>query len=166
MFLERPGLEWSAFVLPIVAVTTVAGLVLGGLAPDGSSTTSLARPISDYRSEPALPQQVAAMDAALGRMDLGRAHYEWREAYGVALRGRRWDAMAAVGDAAMRADALARGPLGHSTGFQAEARQAYLRALFQAHREGSPEGVIRIADALAALGDTDVAAHARGMVAR
>ncbi len=163
MFLERPGLEWSAIVLPIVAITTVAGLVLGGLAPNGSSTANLDRPVSDDRPEPALPQRLAAMDAALGRMDLSQARHEWREAYGLALRGRRWDAMAAVGDAAVRADALARGPLGHSTGFQPEARQAYLRALIQAQREGSPEGVTRIADAFAALGDSDVAARVRGM---
>jgi len=164
MFLERPGLEWSAFVVPIVAVTAVAGLILGGLAPKSGSTGNLDRLAIVARPAPALPQRLAAMDAALGRMDLGQARHEWREAYGLALRGRRWDAMAAVGDAAVRADALARGPLGHPTGFQPEARQAYLRALFQAHREGSREGVTRIADSFAVLGDADVAAHVRGMV--
>jgi hypothetical protein len=165
MILERPRLEWGGIVLPIVTVAVFAALVLGSLPPNSGGITTLDRQeLSDDPPEPALPQRLAAMDAALGRMDLSRAAYEWREAYGLALRERRWEGMAGVGDAALRADALARGPLGHPIGFRAEARQAYLPALFQARRERSQEGVTRVADAFDALGDADTAARARAIV--
>jgi hypothetical protein len=46
-------------------------------------------------------------------------------------------------------------------GFRAEARQAYLVALFWARDAGAPDGVARIADAFSALGDDGVATQAR-----
>jgi hypothetical protein len=61
-------------------------------------------------------------------------------------------------------DTLARGPLGHPFGFRAEARQAYLRASFQARSERSQEGVRRAADAFDALGDADTAIRARAIL--
>ena len=88
MILERPRLEWGGIVLPIVTVAVFAALVLGSLPPNSGGITTLDRQeLSDDPPEPALPQRLAAMDAALGRMDLSRAAYEWREAYGLALRG-------------------------------------------------------------------------------
>ena len=94
---------------------------------------------------------------------MSRAIHAWRDAYGEALGSRRWEAMAAVGDAALRVDALAGLPARHPTGFRAEARQAYLKALFRARDAGSVEGVERIADAFASLGDIQMAARARTM---
>jgi hypothetical protein len=52
-------------------------------------------------------------------------------------------------------------PAGQSAGFQAEARRAYIHALLRAQREQSREGVNRIADGLASLGEADMAAQAR-----
>jgi hypothetical protein len=49
------------------------------------------------------------------------------------------------------------------TGFRAEARQAYLRALFDARASGSKEGMHRAADAFGALGDADMAARAHAI---
>jgi hypothetical protein len=155
-------LKWSGIVLSILTVAGVVGLVLGGTLPDSCGTTIPDRPEStDLRDEAALAERLAALDAALARQDLSRAVYEWRDAYGLALRSRGWDAMAAVGDAAVRVDALMGGPGGQSTGFRPEARRAYIHALLRAQRDRSREGVNHIADGLAALGDVDMAAHAR-----
>jgi hypothetical protein len=93
--------------------------------------------------------------------NLGRAVYEWRDAYGLALRAKGWEAMAAVGDAAVRVDTVMSGPAARSTGFRAEARQAYIHALLRAPRERSREGVTHIADGFTSLGDADLAARAR-----
>ena len=109
-----------------------------------------------------LRARLAAVDAALARKDVSRAIYLWRDAHGIALGLRRWDAMAAVGDVAMRIDA-ATSPLGRPTGFRAEARQAYLRALLDAHAAGELEAIDLIADAFTGLGDAKMAAQARAL---
>ena len=112
-----------------------------------------------------LEQRLAALDTAIARNDLSRAVYEWRDAYGAALGTRHWEAMAAVGAAALRVDALAgRGPGGRGT-FRAEARQAYLLVLFRARTAGSAQGVERAAAAFAGLGDGEMAARARTVLA-
>src|SRR6185369_15708228 len=103
----------------------------------------------------ALPIRLAAVDEALARRDMSRAVLEWRDAYGVALRSRDWAAMVSVGDAAVRIDRIARLPSDHPTGFRAEARQAYLRALVDA----------RVADAFDALGDAEMAGRVRTLAA-
>ena len=98
--------KWSGIVLSILAVAGVVGLVLGGTLPDSCGTTTADRDEPpDLRDEAALAERLAALDAALARQDLSRAVYEWRDAYGLALRSRGWEAMAAVGDAAVRVDA-------------------------------------------------------------
>ena len=152
-------LKWGFITL---AVAGVVGLVLGGALPDSCGTTATVRDEpGDLRDEAALAERLAALDAAIARQDLSRAVYEWRDAYGLALRARGWDAMAAVGDAAVRVDAVMGGPAGHVTGFRTEARRAYIHALLRAQREQSREGASRVADGFAALGDTDMAARAR-----
>jgi hypothetical protein len=90
---------------------------------------------------------------------------EWRDAYGVALRSRDWAAMVSVGDAAVRIDRIARLPSDHPTGFRAEARQAYLRALVDARAVRSRQGITRVADAFAALGDAEMAGRVRTLAA-
>jgi hypothetical protein len=109
-----------------------------------------------------LRARLVAVDEALARKDVSRAIYLWRDAYGLALGLRRWDAMAAVGDVAMRIDATT-SPLGRPIGFRAEARQAYLRALVDAHAAGEREAIGLIADAFAALGDARMAAQAHAL---
>jgi hypothetical protein len=166
-------LKWGGIALSIVVVAGVVGLVRGGVLPDSCSITKADRAEpSDPAAAAALADRLAALDAALAdrlaaldtavaRQDVSRAIYEWREAYGLALRARGWDAMIAVGDAAVRVDTLMGGPAGPPTGFRAEARRAYLHALLRARRDRSRAGVNQIADAFAALGDDDAATYAR-----
>jgi hypothetical protein len=101
--------------------------------------------------------RLAPIDEALAAGAMSRAFYEWHEAHGEAFRSGRWQALAAVGDAAARIDAAA----GSAVGFRADARRVYLAALIKARAEHSAAGVRRVADALAALGDHALAAHAR-----
>jgi hypothetical protein len=154
-------LKWGFIALTVAGV---AGLVLGGALPDSCGTTTGDRDApGDLRDEAALAERLAALDAALASQNLGRAVYEWRDAYGLALRAGGWEAMAAVGDAAVRVDTVMGGPVGRSTGFRAEARRAYIHALLRAQREQSREGVNHIADGFTSLGDTDMAARARSL---
>jgi len=154
--------KWSCIALSILAAAGLVGLVLGGTLPDSCATTTADRSEStDLRDEAALAERLAALDAALARQDLSRAVYEWQDAYGLALRSRGWDTMAAVGDAAVRVDALMGGPGDPAVGFRTEARRAYIHALVRAQRDRSREGVNHIADGLATLGDVAMAARAR-----
>jgi hypothetical protein len=154
--------KWSGITLSILGLAGVVALALAGTLPDSCSTTAADRPeSSELRDEAALAERLAILDAALDRQDLSRAIYEWRDAFGLALRSREWEAMAAVGDAAVRLHTRMGSPAGQSAGFQAEARRAYIHALLRAQREQSREGVNRIADGLASLGEADMAAQAR-----
>jgi hypothetical protein len=161
--LTQHGEEWSGWAGPLVGVLALAGLTLASLG--GATTEGLQggpRP-GGVVEERSLPARLAALDAAIARDDVGRAIFEWRDAYGIALGSRRWDAMIAVGDAAVRIDGLSSRRARVPTGFRAEARQAYLRALFDARASGSKEGMHRAADAFGALGDADMAARAHAI---
>jgi hypothetical protein len=163
--ISHHGGEWSARPALMVGALALAGIALASLG--GAATQVLigaSRPAPAVEDRP-LPAHLAALDAAIARGDVSRAVFEWRLAYGAALGSRRWEAMLAVGDAATRIDALAGRRDGAPTGFRAEARQAYLRALFDARAARSPEGMHRAADAFAALGDAEMAARARTMTA-
>ena len=89
---------------------------------------------------------------ALARNDLAGAETSWREAYAAALKSRHWEGMVAVGDAYRM--------LGERGRFrktsEAKARQTYLIAFLRARAEGSLEGVLRVADRFAELGDREV----------
>jgi hypothetical protein len=148
-------IRWAALVIGLVGAT-----VLGTLAATRVSITATGIERPRPRGIPrdaSLAQQVAAVDAAIAAADRSRAAYAWRDAYGLALRARDWKSMITVGDAALRIDRLG----DEQTAFRAEARQAYLLALFRARDAGAPEGVQRVADAFAALGDQEMAARAR-----
>jgi hypothetical protein len=106
---------------------------------------------------------MARLDDAIARQDVSRATFEWRDTFSLALGARRWEAMADMGDAAVRIDALAADGDGRPTGFRAQARQAYLRALFQARSQRAPEGIERVAQAFAALGDAEMASRSRAL---
>ena len=154
-------MDWRVIALSIGGFVVVAGLALGGLAGGtGTGASNAPRPALVIQ-ERALPARLAAIDAALARKEMSRAVFEWRDAYGVALRSRSWEAMVDVGDAAVKIDAAASRPQGHPSGFRAEARQAYLRAFLDARAAGSQEGVQRVAEAFRALGDDEMAAMVR-----
>jgi len=167
MIAQPRRMEWSGLSLSIAVVLAMGSIALASLVAGRA-------PLSADRAFEALPavaertlsMHLASMDEAIARNDPSRAVFEWRDAYGVALRSRRWDAMAAVGDAALRIDTATSAPTGHPTGFRAEARQAYLKALLDARAAGSLEGIERIAASFAALGDTHMAAQARALAKR
>jgi len=163
MISDQRRMDWRVVALSIAGFVVVAGLALGGLAGGaGTGAYSAPRPRAEIR-ERALPARLASVDEALARRDVSRAVFEWRDAYGVALRSRQWESMVAVGDAAVRIDAATSRDAGHPSTFRAEARQAYLRALFDARAAGSREGVQQVAAAFAALGDAEMATMVRSM---
>lgn len=92
---------------------------------------------------------------ALAVENVSAARQAWDEAYAAALRSRRWEGMLAVGDASLWIGARA----GHREAAEARARQACLAALLRARQQGSLEGLLRTAEAFAALGDREVAAQ-------
>jgi hypothetical protein len=153
----------GSIILSIVALTGIAGIAVGAVGTD-RSRASVERPgWLDPGQPPTLSDHMGTLDEAIAARDLGRATREWRNAYSLALASRRWDAMADMGDAAVRIDAMGRRPGDYPTGFRAEARQAYLRALFQARSQGARDGIERVAQAFAALGDTEMALRARAL---
>jgi hypothetical protein len=163
MISDQRRMDWRVVALSIAGFVVVAGLALGGLAGGaGTGVYSAPRPPFEIR-ERALPARLASVDEALARGDVTRAVVEWRGAYGVALQSRQWESMVAVGDAAVRIDAATSRFAGHPSAFRAEARQAYLRALFDARAAGSREGIQRVAAAYAALGDAEMASMVRSM---
>lgn len=108
------------------------------------------------KGSPPWASPLGAVDAALAAKDVDGAMRALRQAHAAALASRRWDALIAVGDVALRVDKASSSraaalPL---------ARQAYLSALFRARAEGSLDGVLRVTEAFVALGDRQVAAQA------
>ena len=148
-------IQWG---LGVAGATVVAVLGISGLSGSGSMPVRLDQ-LAFVRPSPELAwtQRVALVDEALTRADLSRATHEWREAYGAALRSRRWDALVEVGDRAVRIAEVA----GRSTQFRAEARQAYLNALLRARAQRAVEGMHRAAEAFERLGDSEMAQGAR-----
>lgn len=98
-------------------------------------------------------RHVQVMDDALGRGDVGAAIRARHAAYVTALESSRWEGLVAVGDASLR---LARFR-GEGAAMLPEVRRAYLGALFCARDQRSVEGVLRVAEAFASLGEGDVA---------
>ncbi len=127
----------TALILGILALAKLAtNDVKGG--PVGSGTPWAAH--------------IQKMDEALARKDIGGAERAWHAAYVTALASRRWDGRLAVGDAYLRIGEAAWAP----GAAQARARTNYMAALFHARQQGSLDGVLRVAEAFAALGDREV----------
>ena len=74
------------------------------------------------------------------------------EAYMLALGTTRWDGMVVAGDLYRR--------IGEATGlrrsFESKAREAYQKAFFRARQQASVEGVLRVTEGYASLGDTQM----------
>jgi len=152
-----------SIALLMVALTGLTGIAVGAMATDIARVIDVRPAWLDPGPPPTFAGQMTRLDEALTGRDVGRAAREWRNAYSVALAARRWEPMADMGDAALRIDVLARGRGDYPTGFRAEARQAYLRALFQARSQHAPDGIERVAQAFAALGDNEMAIRARAL---
>ncbi len=95
-------------------------------------------------------QYIWAMDAARLRGDFYAADAARQKAYLAALESRRWDAMAAVGDASARlGDEFPRA----REGLRPEVHRIYGAALRRARQQESLDGVLRMSEAFADLGD-------------
>jgi hypothetical protein len=92
---------------------------------------------------------IHAVDDALARGDARGAILAWSRAVLVAHGTRRWEAMAAVGDAALRISAV---PGGERLAL-ADARAAWQAAFFRARADRSVAGLVRVAESFATIGD-------------
>jgi hypothetical protein len=92
------------------------------------------------------------VDEGLAKKDTRAAEVAWHEAYVAALGSRRWEGMVEIGDAYLRIGEVA----GARPAAKPTARQAYLVALFRARNQDSLDGVLRAAEAFAALGDREM----------
>ena len=147
-----------AAVFGAVVLSAVAGSAL--TRTRSTATTPTAAPA--LTSTPWLTR-LAAVERAVADGDLSLAIYRWHDAHAEALRSRRWDALADVGDAAVEIDRALYRALRNGQSFRAPARRAYLEALVRARTVGSEDGIRRIAAAFAALGDTEMAEQARAI---
>jgi len=146
-----------AFAAVVVGVIGVFGLSARGNVPLGLAGVAFVQP----ESTPAWVQRIAVVDEALGRSDLSRAIYEWREALGAAQRSGRSEGLIAVGDCAVRIAELS----GRSAYFRREAGELYVYAAFRARAERSRDTILGIAEVLERLGDGERAAHVRRIAA-
>ena len=107
--------------------------------------------------DPRLDQTLERLTRAIAENDRTAATYLWRDAYGLALGSRSWEPMVAVGDAALALGAMT----GSRKTAEDSAREAYVVALVRARRAESGAGVLRVADAISALGDGAMAREVR-----
>ncbi len=131
----------------LVGAAALALMLLAGVASEACANHAL-----DPAAQIAWKTRLDQVDEAVSHNDVSRAVLLWREAYAAALRSRHWEGMVAVGDAYRR--------LGTLGGFQkasaVKARETYRAAFFRARQEGSVDGVLRVGQAFAALGDREV----------
>ena len=151
MIKTRWGLGVAGAV--VLGVVGILGLGASGHVPSGLARVVFVQP----DPVPAWVKRIALVDEALGRGELSRAVYEWREAYGAALRSRRSEALIAVGDRAVRLAELSSG----SGYFLTEARYVYVHAALRARAERSRDTILGIAEVFDKLGDTERAGQVR-----
>jgi hypothetical protein len=135
-------------------------LATGVMMAAAIATSACGVASSDYEAT-LCEQYLRVVDELLTRGDVSAAALARQQAYLAALGSRRWDTMAAVGDATVRFMDLP--GVGPSMG--PEARRIYRSALFRARHQGSVEGVLRVSEAFADLGDRDVAREGLTMAA-
>jgi hypothetical protein len=151
-------MRWTDHSLVIVVAIFAVIVVAVGIrrAPGVPSPRTADAGVEEWES------YLVAVDRAVEANDIGLASRLWRNAYGAALESRRWKPMLATGQAALR--------VGHAGrtmgGFDAQARQCYLAALFRARDQHSIDGVLLVAEAFAQLGDIEAARGAVRMADR
>ncbi|MBI2161538.1 MAG: hypothetical protein HYU25_14370 [Candidatus Rokubacteria bacterium] len=138
--------RWSVQFIVAVA-TMVALMLLVVIVSEGIAGHAVAA-----ESQIAWKAHLEKVEDAVSRNDLAQAVMLWREAYAAALRSRHWEGLLAVAEAYRRLGGLA----GFGRASEAKARQIYLAALFRARQEGSLDGVLRVAEAFADLGDREI----------
>lgn len=118
--------------------------------------TELRVPVRHHESDPLLTRNLQRVAEALAQKNVSAAVRAWHEAYALALGSRRWEGMLAVGDAWLRVGEVS----GSRKASEAKVRELYLAAFFRARDQRSLDGVLRAAEAFAALGDQQVAEQA------
>ena len=155
MIKTRWGLGLTGAV--VLGVIGILGLSASGNVPFGLARGVFVQPDSVL----AWVGRIALVDEALGRSDLSRAIYQWREAYGAAVRSGRSEGLIAVGDRAIRIAELA----GGSGYFLTEAKYVYVHAALRARAERSRDTILGIAELFEQLGDTERAGQVRRIAA-
>ncbi len=135
--------------LPIVLVA-----LLFILAAVAEIATGRSRTPQDDAAERARRAALVTVDEALARGDATAALKAWQQAYEVARMSRGWRGLVEAGDARVRIEAAMHGAAAP------RARQVYLAALNRARAEGSVDGVVRVAEGFAQLGDREVTERA------
>lgn len=134
-------------ILGVLATGLVATAALGLVRRDPACCDSGAKQVpyewSAYNS---------VLDEAIAARDGAAAVRAWRDVWITALASRRWDFLVVAGDQALRVSELAPS-MGTA---RANARQAYHAALFRAYGQSSADGVLRAAEAMASMGDTEL----------
>jgi hypothetical protein len=141
----------------VLGVIGIFGLSARGNVPAGLARVAFIQ----LEPVPAWVRRIARVDEALARADLSRAIYEWREAYGAALRAGSSDGLIAVGDRAIRIAELA----GGSGYFLREAREVYVHAALRARAERSRDTIFGIAELFEQRGDAERAGQVRRIAA-
>jgi hypothetical protein len=121
------------------------------LVPRTSPTSVPPPAAAETETRPAWHIALDAMDHALAAGDISGAEMAWRNAYGLAIRSRQWQALLAAGDGSLRiADhVLVKQP------YRARAAETWRAALFRARAQHSVDGVLRVAEGFARLGDAE-----------
>ena len=146
----------------VLAGAVVLGVIgVFGLSARGNVPSALARVVFvQPESVPAWVQRITLVDEALGRADLNRAIYEWREAYGAAFRNGGSEGFIAVGDRAIRIERA-----GGSGYFLREGKDVYVHAALRARAERSRDTILGIAKVFEQLGDSERAEQVRRIAA-
>lgn len=108
------------------------------------------------------PGHLRRVEEALAQKKVSAAVSAWHDAYVAALGSRGWEGLVEVADAYLRLGEVS----GSRNASEAKVRQLYLTAFFRAREQGSLEGVLRTAEAFAALGDREVAEQALSVAQR
>jgi hypothetical protein len=142
-----------------VVVAAVAALAVGLTAILVADRTPAARVA---REDLQWTQRMREARTALAAGDGQAALVPLRAAHHAALRLERWDALAEVGDAARRAAEMSATPRRAAS----TASRAYLAGLALARERRSVEGVLRVAEGFAALGDREMVEYCVGVAGR
>jgi hypothetical protein len=146
--------RWVGGSVVIFVILVVVFVVVTSRRTSGSPTSGAeAGGADDWAT------YMAAVDRALEARDLGLANRRWRDGYGTALRSRRWEAMLAAGETALKIGRAS----GTPAAMEADARQCFLTALFRARAQRSLDGILLTAEAFGQLGDIALAQGALRM---
>ena len=137
----------------LAIILIVGSQVLGTAMPRSGAAGNVPAPMGSAAAPWAAPLREAEEGLAHG--DARAADRAWRAAYRVALASRRWEGMLEAGDVRLRLGQTAPGGEDPRT----SARRLYLAGFLWARDQRSLEGVLRAAEAFAALGDREVVEH-------